>query len=63
MLNTPMALLAVATVVVGVNSYLFFGVYLPAMTTPTAPSSPPAQTERTQTTSAATPTATATPSP
>ena len=27
MLNTPMALLAVVTVAVGVNSFLFFGLY------------------------------------
>ena len=42
MLNTPMALLAVATVVVGVNSFLFFGLYLPKTISTTPPSSPPA---------------------
>jgi hypothetical protein len=72
-LNTPIAVLAVAAVVVAVNGFLFFGIYLPRTTTTPTPSSPPAQTEPTTTqptttlegttTSTATPTTTATPSP
>jgi hypothetical protein len=49
MLNTPMAVLAVAAVVVAVNGYLYFGIYLPRTTTTPTPSSPPAQTEPTMT--------------
>ena len=37
MLNTPSAVLAVFVVVVAVNSFLFFGYYLPRMTTPLPP--------------------------
>jgi hypothetical protein len=49
MLNTPIAVLAVLAVAVAVNSFLFFGYYLPrlespaptsATATPTATSSP-----------------------
>jgi hypothetical protein len=38
-LNTPIAVLAVFLVVVALNSFLFFGYYLPRTTT-TAPASP-----------------------
>jgi hypothetical protein len=73
MLNTPIGVLAVAMVVLAINSYLFFGFYLPRTTTTPASSPPLPQTDRTttqpattlegRTTSTATPTATATPSP
>jgi hypothetical protein len=39
-LNTPIAVLAVFLVVVALNSFLFFGYYLPRTTTTTAPASP-----------------------
>jgi hypothetical protein len=56
MLNTPMALLAVTTVVVGVNSFLYFGFYLPRTTPPSfSPPAQPEQTERTTTTQPTTP--------
>jgi hypothetical protein len=49
MLNTPSAVLAVAAVVVAVNSFLFFGFYLPRTATTPTFSSPPPQTEPTTT--------------
>ncbi len=49
MLNTPSAVLAVAMVVMVVNSFLFFGFYLPRTATTQPPSSPPPQTEPTTT--------------
>ena len=42
MLNTPSAVLAVFVVVVAVNGFLYFGYYLPRMTT----TPPPGRTER-----------------
>jgi hypothetical protein len=60
MLNTPSAVLAVAAVVVAVNSFLFFGFYLPRTATTPTFSSPPPQTEPTTTQPATTqPTTTA----
>jgi hypothetical protein len=48
MLNTPIAVLVVFMVVVAVNSFLFFGYYLPGVRHPTAPTAAPALTiERT----------------
>jgi hypothetical protein len=59
MLNTPLAVLVVLVVVVAVNSFLYFGYYLPRITSPAAPSiSSPAPTGATDTT---TPTATGSP--
>jgi cytoskeletal protein RodZ len=46
MLNTPRAVLAATVVVVGVNTCLYFGIFLPRMATP-SPTSPPVQTKST----------------
>jgi hypothetical protein len=55
MLNSPMAVLVVLAVVVAVNAFLFFGYYLPNITSPGAPISTPAPTSvPTTTTSTAT---------
>jgi len=45
MFNTPVAGLVVLAVVVAINAYLFFGYYLPGVSSPT--STPAPRTERT----------------
>jgi type VI protein secretion system component VasF len=56
MLNTPIAVLAVLAVVVAVNTFLFFGYYLPRLEGTAPPISSPAPMSAT-----ATPTATSSP--
>jgi hypothetical protein len=53
MLNTLSAVLLVLFIVVAVNSFLYFGYYLPRMT-PSAPAWQPPRTERTDSSSPST---------
>ena len=60
MLNNPITVLAVFIVVVAVDSFLFFGYYLPRIENPAAPIASPAPTSPTAAPTAA-PTATSSP--
>ena len=60
MLNNPITVLAVLMVVVAVDSFLFFGYYLPRLENPAAPIPAPSPTSATATPTA-TPTATSSP--
>jgi energy-converting hydrogenase Eha subunit F len=51
MLNNPITVLAVFAVVVAINSFLFFGYYLPRLENPAAPIPSPAPTSSTATSS------------